>query len=105
MVFGVHCSFVSSEVAAPELMNTRFLSRVSCVTASATDDALPSAMTSTFCVSIHLRAMFAPISALFWWSADKTSIFQPRARKPESSTANSAAATDPRPVESWYGPD
>ena len=56
-----------------------------------------SAITSTFWVSIHCRAMLTPTSGLFWWSPLMTSIFQPLASKPESSTAILTATTAPGP--------
>jgi hypothetical protein len=54
---------------------------------------------STFSTSIHCRAMLTAMSGLFWWSAEITSIFQPLAASPESSTAIWAARVEPGAAE------
>jgi hypothetical protein len=65
-VFGEHALPVRSEVPAPELRKTLFFSRTISLTASATPEFGTSTMTSTFSTSIHWRAIFDPISGLFW---------------------------------------
>src|SRR6185437_751540 len=55
-------------------------------------------------VSIHCRAMLAPTSGLFWWSAKMTSIGRPSTLPPKSSTAMRAAWTEPMPERSAYSP-
>ena len=57
-------------------------------------------MMSTLSTSIHWRAMVVPMSGLFWWSPEITSIFQPLAARPESSTAICAASVEPAPPRS-----
>src|SRR5512134_2955223 len=69
IVFGEHALPVRSELAAPETRNALPLSRVIWLTASATAEFGTSAITSTLSDSYHCRAMLAPTSALFWWSA------------------------------------
>src|SRR6185295_450562 len=56
----------------------------------------------TLSTSYHWRAMFDPMSGLFWWSAETTSTLTPRFSIPESSTAILAAATEPAPARSVY---
>ena len=62
----VRLMLVRSEVAGPTARNTLFLSRMSSLTASATDEVGTSAMASTLSTSNHWRAMLKPISGLFW---------------------------------------
>ena len=64
-----HCAPVRSAVAAPEFTNTLFFSFVTAAMASATEEVGTSSTISTPSRSYHLRAIFAPISGLFWWSA------------------------------------
>ena len=60
-----------------------------------------STKTSTPCLSIHSRAMPIATSALFRWSADRTSILMPaHSAFMQSSTAMRAARTDPLPARS-----
>src|SRR6185437_5530204 len=105
MVLGVHCELVSSEDPAPELSMMLFFSFTTLLTASATPEFSTSTNTSTLSVSIHRRAIPVAISGLFWWSAETTSIFQPLAFIPESSTAISAATIEPSPPRSAYNPE
>jgi hypothetical protein len=94
---GVQAEPVRSETAGPEASITLFLSRTIWLTASAAAELVTSATASTPCVSNHSRVITEATSALFWWSATRTSIFEPFAARPESSTARRAAATDPGP--------
>ena len=96
-MLGEHALPVRSELAAPELRNTLFFSRVIWLTASATDEFGTSTIMSTPSWSYHCRAMLEPMSALFWWSANTTSIFMPLAAAPKSSIALRAAHTEPWP--------
>src|SRR6185295_8098715 len=98
MVFGVHFAPVRSDAAAPETRNTLFLSRTISFTASATEDVGTSTITSTLSTSIHVRTTLEPTSGLFWWSALTISTFMPLAAAPKSSTAISAATTEPWPI-------
>ena len=101
-MLGEHAFPVRSDVAAPETRKALPLSRVIWLTASATAEYGVSTITSTLSDSYHWRAMFAPTSALFWWSAKMTSTFIPFAVAPKSSTAIRAATTEPWPVRSAY---
>src|SRR3954469_21559059 len=105
IVLGEHALPVRSEVPAPESRNTLFLLLVTSLTASATDEVGTSTMTSTPLVSYHSRAMLEPMSGLFWWSAEITSIGRPATLPPRSSTAICAASSEPLPPMSAYGPD
>jgi hypothetical protein len=78
----------------------RFACRPISCTASATDDTGTSAMTSTPSVSNHRRAVAEPMSVLFWWSPEITSIRTPLICPPASSTAILAAVSDPGPPRS-----
>jgi hypothetical protein len=62
---GVQAFPVRSEVAAPESMNTLFLSAVSLAIARATPELGTSTMASTLSTSYHLVAMPDPMSGLF----------------------------------------
>ncbi len=64
-VFGVQAFPVRSEVAAPESMNTLFLSAVILAMASATPEFGTSTIASTWSTSYHLVAMPEPTSGLF----------------------------------------
>src|ERR1700758_1116505 len=64
-----------------------------------------SATASTPSLSNHLRTMLSPMSGLFWWSADRISIFLPSTLPPISSAAMRAASTDVLPPKSAYNPD
>src|SRR5918997_3756108 len=76
-VLGEHCAPVRSDEAAPELMKILFFSRVTWLTASATEEVGTSRITSTPSVSYHWRATLEPTSGLFWWSADTMSTLMP----------------------------
>src|SRR5215470_5963521 len=102
MVLGEQALPVRSEDAAPETRNTLFLSRVTWLTASATDDVGTSTMASTLSVSYHWRAMLEPTSGLFWWSAETISTLMPFFSAPKSSTAILAATVEPGPPMSAY---
>jgi hypothetical protein len=65
-VFGEHFAPVRSDDAAPELMNTLFLPRVTSLTASATPEFGVSMTRSTFSTSNHWFATLLPMSGLFW---------------------------------------
>ena len=60
-------------------------------------------ITSTPSRSYHSRAMQAPRSGLFWWSALMTSTVKPL--EPNSSPPCFTAATEVGPPVSRYGPD
>ncbi len=83
--------------AAPELMKALFFSRVTWLMASATEEVGTSKIASTPSRSYHCRAIEAPTSGLFWWSAATISTFRPFSAALKSSTANRAAATEPSP--------
>jgi hypothetical protein len=51
------------------VISTLFFSRTTPFTASATDEVVRSVSMSTPPVSHHWRAIPAPMSGLFWWSA------------------------------------
>ena len=85
---------------APVSMKTLFFSFVTWLIASATDDVTPSVIMSTWSRSYHCRAMAAPTSGLFWWSAETISTFSPCASGLKSSTASRAATTEPSPLMS-----
>ena len=97
MVFGLHAEPVRSEVAAPEFRNTLFFSRAMPLMASATEEVGTSTIASTPW-SYHWRAMLAPTSGLFWWSAETTSTAKPRFAI--SAAACCVQATLPGPVGS-----
>ena len=101
-MLGEHSLAVRAEVAAPEFRNAFFFSRVIWFTASATDEVGTSTIASTLSVSNHWRAMLAPTSGLFWWSAETISTFIPLPAAPKSSTAICAASTEPGPAMSAY---
>src|SRR5215471_12004519 len=101
-MFGEQAFPVRSAVAAPELSRIAFFSRTTLLTASATPELGVSAMASTFSLSTHDRVMLTPTSGLFWWSPLNTSMFQPLAGRPESSTAILTAATEFGPPMSAY---
>src|SRR5262249_58770828 len=69
IVLGEQALPVRSDVAAPDTRNALPLSFVIWFTASATAEFGTSTITSTLSDSYHCRAMLAPTSALFWWSA------------------------------------
>ena len=96
-MLGEHCSPVSTEVPAPEFMKILFFSRVTFETARATPEFGTSTMMSTPSWSNHCRAMFEPVSGLFWWSADTKETWMPFFSAPKSSTAILAALTDISP--------
>jgi hypothetical protein len=97
-VLGEHALPVRSEVAGPTARNTLFLSRVSSLIASATEEVGTSAMASTLSTSNHWRAMLKPMSGLFWWSPPMISTFIPLAAAPKSSTALRAIQTEAVPA-------
>ena len=68
-VLGLHRSPVSRTVPAEPLTITLLSCRVTPFTASATAEFATSRIMSTPSRSIHCRAMLAPMSGLFWWSA------------------------------------
>ena len=47
---------------------------------------------------IHCRAIAAPTSGLFWWSAEISCTGRPATAAPASATAIRAASTEPDPV-------
>ena len=95
---GEHSLLVSAVVAGPENITTLFFSRAMPCTASATAELVRSAMAVTPSRSNHSRALAAPTSALFWLSADTSSIFMPlHSAARQSSMANCAAATESGP--------
>ena len=80
------------------LKNTSFLlCPATVLTARATEEVGTSKMASTFCCSNQARAMLAPMSGLFWWSAETNSTVS---AMPESCTAMRAAITEPVPAKS-----
>src|SRR5436305_11142671 len=101
MVLGEQALPVRSELAAPETRNALFFSRVTWLMASTTDEVGTSTITSTLSTSYHWRAMLAPISGLFWWSAARISILSWHLLAAQkSSTALRAAHTEPWPDRS-----
>ncbi len=98
MVLGLHCSPVSATAVALEVWKTRSFWRQIWAVASATEEFGTSQIMSTPSLSIHLRAMLAPISALFWWSANRMSTSKPWS--PKSCTAWRAQITEVMPVVS-----
>ena len=82
----------------PLLMYRRFFSFATEFTASATDEVGTSMMTSTPSRSYHCRAMAAPTSGLFWWSAAMTCTS--KAVLLNWRTACCAHTTEPWPVAS-----
>ncbi|MNT23774.1 hypothetical protein D3C72_1592080 [compost metagenome] len=91
--------------SAPVLMATllRSLARVN--TAPAMAELFRSMIMSTPSASHHWRALVPPMSALFWWSANTSSMGLPCTLPPKSSIAILAASTEPLPPESAYWPD
>jgi hypothetical protein len=73
-----------------------FFSRAIWLTASPTEEVGTSMIRSTPW-SYHCRAMFAPTSGRFWWSASATSTVKPWLA-PNSATASRTAATEVGPV-------
>ena len=98
MVLALQALPVRSALAAAWLSRIAFFSLTRLLIASATPEFGTSVTTSTLSVSIHCRAMLTPTSGLFWWSPLTTSIFQPLARRPESSIAMLTAVTAPGPL-------
>ncbi|MNS65332.1 hypothetical protein D3C72_984930 [compost metagenome] len=68
-------------------MNGFFFSAATAAMARLVAEFVPAMMTSTFCWSNHSRAREDAMSALFWWSAETTSIFLPLMDPPISSIA------------------
>jgi hypothetical protein len=97
-VFGLHCGPVRSAVAAEVFRQTRFFSRATPETASATALFGTSTIMSTLSRSNHCRASCTPISGRFWWSATSTSTWKPA--WPKSSIAWRVQATAVGPVMS-----
>jgi len=75
-VFGLHCGPVRSAVAADVFRQTRFFSRVTPETASATALLGTSTIMSTPSRSSHCRDNETPTSGRFWWSATSTSTWK-----------------------------
>src|SRR5450631_3781914 len=73
-------------------------------TPSAIDEAEQPTMASTPSLSSQRSATATPISGLFWSSATTSSIFLPLTVPPKSLIASFAAATEPGPQLSAYGP-
>src|SRR5260221_5383498 len=105
MAVGAQCSLVRMSEAPPVLITILPRSRARLLTAMATAVLLMSTIRSTPSRSNQVRAWVAPTSALFWWSAQTTSIFLPSTWPPKSATAIFAASTEPRPAVSAYRPD
>src|SRR5258706_3530593 len=82
-----------------------FFSAATLTAASAVEEVTRSAIMSTLSVSIHSRTLVDAMSALFWWSAEITSIGLPSTLPPKSSTAILTASTAPLPDRSEYSPD
>ncbi|EES94147.1 hypothetical protein HMPREF0776_1227, partial [Staphylococcus aureus subsp. aureus USA300_TCH959] len=80
-------ALVRSEAPAPMAMKGFFFSAATPAMARLVDELVPAMMTSTFCSSNHSRTRAEATSALFWWSADTTSIFLPLMAPPASSIA------------------
>src|SRR5450830_438334 len=83
----------------------RFFSPATLPTAIATLEVGTSTIMSTPSVSYHSRALVAPTSGLFWWSADTISIGLPSTLPPNSCAAICAATREPGPPMSAYTPD
>ena len=78
----------------------RFFSAATGMTAMAVPLFTMSTAMSTWFSSNHLRAVFEAMSALFWWSAETTSMGLPATLPPKSSTAIFTASTEPAPERS-----
>src|SRR5262245_50130245 len=102
MVLALHLLPVSAEVAAPETMNTLFLSAVIWLVASATPEFGTSTTRSTLSTSYHFVTSEEPTSGLFWWSALTSSTFRFGLILAKSSMASFAAALEPGPARSAY---
>src|SRR5690606_36359467 len=103
---GEHLSLVSAPVAGPENSAMRFFSRAMSWTARATAELVRSAMAVTPSRSNHSRARAAPMSALFWLSADTREMSIPlHSLARQSSMASWAAATEPGPPMEAEVPD
>jgi hypothetical protein len=81
-------------------MAMRLRSAASCSTASATEELSKPMAISTRSASNQRRAIAAPMSALFWWSATAISTGLPSTVPPASSTAMRAAIAEPGPPRS-----
>lgn len=97
---GEQFSFVIAVVAVEVTRFTRFFSRASACTASATEELVRSVIISTASVSNQVRAIDTPRSGLFWWSAPMISMRRPFTVGPKAATAIFAAAMDPGPAAS-----
>ena len=73
-------------------------------TAMPTAELVRSMIASTPSWSNQRRAIAEPMSGLFWWSADRSSILRSGWRRFASSTASSAATTAPGPTASAKKP-
>ncbi|KAG0922357.1 hypothetical protein G6F62_015084 [Rhizopus arrhizus] len=82
-----------------------FLAAATPAMARLVDEFVPAIMTSTFCSSNHSRTRADATSALFWWSAETTSIFLPLIEPPASSIAMRIASRPALPSMSEYTPD
>ena len=82
-----------------------FFSAATAAIARLVAELVPPMITSTFCWSNHSRARAEATSALFWWSADSTSIFLPLTLPPKSSIAMRIASRPALPSMSEYTPD
>jgi len=103
-VKGEHALPVKSDAAAPAMSDTFFLVRAISWTASAAEEKGRSAMTSTFSVSNHRRAIVTAMSVLFWKSASITTMGFPRTDPPKSRTAIRAAYAALAPLAKAPGP-
>src|SRR5262245_48414084 len=70
--------------------------------ARAVPELVPPNRMDRFWLSIHSRAFDAATSALFWWSAESSSIGRPRTLPPKSSTAHFIISTPAGPSMSAY---
>ncbi len=89
-------------MAVEEARKARSFSRITWLTASATAEFGTSTTAATPSRSTQARATAAPMSALFWWSANRISTFGAPgpAAAMKSSAAICAATTEPRPDRS-----
>ena len=84
----------------PDATNTLSFSRVTSLTASATEEVGTSKIASTPSWSYQRRAIAAPTSGLFWWSAETSVTVRSGSRALKSAIAMRAATTAPGPDRS-----
>ena len=104
MLVGVQALPVKSEDPGPEIKTILLSGFAISTTANPTAEFVRSAITSTRSISNHCRAIAAPMSGLFWWSAAIISMRFPSIVQSNSSEAMRAASTEPGPDAVESGP-